>query len=120
MRSKKDEILIKSTLPRLALLLYAIIPVIESYDWLFCVSMFLIIVLFVLSIIYAIQIYLKNSKEFLVYLAGNKRDNLYELAIAIVGIIISYSMNVVNRSYFWAFVLVLAIIELVWPLNKNK
>lgn len=120
MTNKKIFLSIRSTLPRFALLLYAVIPLIESNDWAFYICMFFIFAIFALSIIYSMGMYLKNSKEFISYIVGSKRDHLYDLTIAVLGIIISCSMNVVNRSYFWIFVLVFSIIALACPLNKKS
>ena len=120
MKSKEIKLQLTSCLPRLALLLYAIAPVTENKEWVFYTLSPLIIVSFLFSFIWAIQIWRKSSNDFIEYIIGSKRDNLYDLIIAFVGIIVNYSLDVPNGLYFWCFVLVFAIIELVYPFKLNK
>lgn len=112
-----------SYLPRIALLLYAIDPILANYDWAFFVNSVLIILLFILSIIGYGKIYTKNKAYFLKSLIGNTAANIYDLIVAIIGIALSYYMHFDNRAYFWWFVLIFAIVELLFPTKiivKNK
>lgn len=104
-----------SAFPRIAFLLYALSPLIENIDCLYYINSFLIIALFIVSVIGYGKIYKKNKAYFLKYLIGSTIDNLYDLAIAITGIGISYFMHLNNRAYFWWFILILTIIELLFP-----
>lgn len=120
MKNREIGSLIKFSLPRAALLLYAIAPVTESKDWIFYIISTLIIGLFIASIICAVLMWKKSRKDFIEYVLGRKQDNLYDIMIAIAGFIVSYSMDAMNYSYFWCFVLIFAIMELIYPFRLNN
>lgn len=110
-------------IPRLALFLFAIAPLTESNDWIFYINSVLIIGLFVLAIVGAVQVYRKDKENFIGYMAGSLQDNLYDLIIGIIGLIISYSMNLPRLAYFWWFVIagsVISIIDRFHPFKCNS
>ena len=73
---------------RLILLFVAILPATESKDWLFYTVSVLIIGLFIMHVIYAIQLY-RKEKSFLC-ITGNLRSELIDLHNRIASIRILY------------------------------
>lgn len=106
-------------IPRLALFLFAVAPLTESNDWIFYINSVLIIGLFVLSIVGAVRVYRKDKGDFIGYMAGSLQDNLYDLIIGIIGLIISYSMNL-RIAYFWWCVVVVAVGIIVGRFHPHK
>lgn len=114
MDSAKIGAKLRSYYPMLALLLYALQPLFYDIEWLFYANSFLIVGLFVLAIIGAVRVYAKDRKNFIEYATGNPRHNLYELMITIIGLIISYSVNLPGYSpYIWWMLLLLTAVAVL-------
>lgn len=77
---------------RLILLFVAILPATESKDWLFYTVSVLIIGLFIMHVIYAIQLY-RKEKSFLC-ITGNLRSELIDLMVDIAGLMVAYSRDI--------------------------
>ena len=107
-------------LPRLALLLFAISPVTEKKDWIFYTNSFLIISLFVVSIIYVIHTCKKDRKEGLKFFVGDTDDNASYAMISLVGLIVSYSMDLNNIAWIWWLLLAGSLLECFWPTKFVK
>jgi len=118
MKNKINSELIMTSLPTLGLLLWAISPVTENNDWLFYTCAVLSILSFLVFITGLIIVYKKDRKKFPTYLLGTPRDNLFYLFISIAGIIICYSLGIFDHAYFWWFLLIASILQLLFP-NKN-
>ena len=82
---------------RLILLFVAILPATESKDWLFYTVSVLIIGLFIMHVIYAIQLY-RKEKSFLC-ITGNLRSELIDLMVDIAGLMVAYSIRYGKRIY---------------------
>lgn len=104
-----------SSLPRFALMLYAISPITEQKEWIFYINFIAAASLGLISIGYAIYIVCKSPKAFTKYMAGNPKDNLSDLMVAIVGLTVCYSMDLGYDAWLWWFIFVVAILELLYP-----
>jgi hypothetical protein len=120
MKTEKNNEIIISSLPRLGLLIGAILPITENKDWLFYPCVILITLSFLIFIAGSIIICNKDHKKVLTTIWGNSRDTLFDVFISIAGIIICYSTGFLNQVYFWWFVLIASIFMILFPNKKQE
>lgn len=104
---------------RLILLFVAILPATESKDWLFYTVSVLIIGLFIMHVIYAIQLN-RKEKSFLC-ITGNLRSELIDLMVDIAGLMVAYSMDYTGYIRFWWFMIAITLVGILLQLKlKNQ
>ena len=106
---------IMSSLPRFALMLYAISPITEQKEWIFNTVFILSGGLGIISIGYAIYAASKGFNAFARFMVGAPKDNLNDLMLAIVGLTVCYSMDLGYDAWLWWLIFVVAILELLYP-----
>lgn len=117
MENKINNEAIMTSLPRLAVLLCAIMPVTENTDWLFYTCFILAVLSFLIFVTYSIIVCTKDHKKIL-DIFGTSHDSLYDIFIAMTGIIISYSLGLSHRAYLWWFWLIASLFEIFFPNKK--
>lgn len=105
-------------LPRLALLLYAILPVTENKDWVFYTCAIFILISFLIFFVSVVIAYRKDRKNIKTYICGTPHDNLFDMFISLAGIIVCYSIDIPNRAIFWLFLLIMAIFQILYPTKR--
>lgn len=112
---------VRSVFPSLALLLMAVIPVVESIDWMYYINIVLILMLFALWLILAAWSCRINKKQFLKYLYdGSLKESLLDVAISIVGLQISYSTASEWGSFWWLMLAVTVCSFIASLFDNNK
>lgn len=107
-------------LPKLGLLLYAVSPLTETTEWLFYTCSAVICGLFAWWLVRIIKAYRTDGKNFIYYIFGGPRDNIFYLAIAVLGLTVSYLMETGQSHIFWWVLIVATIGELIFPLSKSS
>lgn len=103
---------------RLILLFVAILPATESKDWLFYTVSVLIIGLFIMHVIYAIQLY-RKEKSFLC-ITGNLQSDLIDLMVDIAGLMVAYSMDYTGYIRFWWFMIAVTLVGILLQLKLEN
>ena len=120
MKKTNKHSMSRANIPQLAFLIWAILPITESKDWLFYTCSLIIIALLALALICNIKDYLNMPrlavKEILSF---NVQTHIIYLVIYIIGIIVSYSLNHMKMVCLWCG---FAILELgiCYYLKENR
>lgn len=101
------------SLPNFGLLLYAVSPICQAKDWLYFPVILGCITAFVVVCIYLSRM---KKKQILSFLYGTAQANLYMAIIGLIGIIVCLALNA-QSIYFWIVVLVIGLLECIWPRN---
>lgn len=104
-------------------MLMAVIPVVESIDWLFYTNIVLILMLFALWLVLAVWSYQINKKQFLRSMSDiSPKEALLDVAISVVGLQTSYSTASDWDSFWWLMlaVTVCSFIACLFDNNKIK
>ena len=119
MNFNKFALMAKSVFPRIALLLIAVLRVVESLDWLFYTNVVLVFLLFVLWVICAARVYNIDKTQFINYMTDSPKDALLDIAISVVGLQIYYSTAPQSTVSFWWLTLAIAVFELIAVFKKD-
>lgn len=109
----------KSVFPRIALLLVAVLPVVESSDKMFYTNVVLIFLLFASWVICAARVYNIDKSQFINYMTDSPKDALLDIAISVVGLQIYYSTAPLSTVSFWWLILAIAVFELIAVFKKD-
>lgn len=109
----------KSVFPRIALLLVAVLPVVESSDKIFYTNVVLIFLLFASWVICAARVYNIDKTQFINYMTDSPKDALLDIAISVVGLQIYYSTAPQSTVSFWWLILAIAVFELIAVFKKD-
>ena len=119
MNFNKFALMAKTVFPRIALLLIAVLPVVESLDWLFYTNVVLVFLLFASWIICAARVYNIDKSQFVNYMTDSPKDALIDIAISVVGLQIYYSTAPQSTVSFWWLILAIAVFELIAVFKKD-
>lgn len=119
MNFNKFALMAKTVFPRIALLLIAVLPVVESSDKMFYTNVVLIFLLFVLWVICAARVYNIDKSQFINYMTDSPKDALLDIAISVVGLQIYYSTAPQSTVSFWWLILAIAVFELIAVFKKD-
>lgn len=119
MNFNKFALMAKTVFPRIALLLIAVLPVVESSDNMFYTNVVLIFLLFVLWVICAARVYNIDKTQFINYMTDSPKDALLDIAISVVGLQIYYSTAPQSTVSFWWLILAIAVFELIAVFKKD-
>lgn len=109
----------KSVFPRIALLLVAVLSVVESSDKMFYTNVVLIFLLFASWVICAARVYNIDKSQFINYMTDSPKDALLDIAISVVGLQIYYSTAPQSTVSFWWLILAIAFFELIAVFKKD-
>lgn len=109
----------KSVFPRIALLLVAVLSVVESSDKMFYTNVVLIFLLFASWVICAARVYNIDKSQFINYVTDSPKDALLDIAISVVGLQIYYSTAPQSTVSFWWLILAIAFFELIAVFKKD-
>lgn len=119
MNFDRFALMAKSVFPRIALLLVAVLPVVESSDKIFYTNVVLIFLLFASWIICAARVYNIDKTQFINYMTDSPKDALLDIAISVVGLQIYYSTAPLSTVSFWWLILAIAVFELIAAFKKD-
>jgi len=119
MNFDRFALMAKSVFPRIALLLIAVLPVVESSDKMFYTNVVLIFLLFASWIICAARVYNIDKTQFINYMTDSPKDALLDIAISVVGLQIYYSTAPLSTVSFWWLTLAIAVFELIAVFKKD-
>ncbi|MBR2017563.1 MAG: hypothetical protein IKA00_09795 [Prevotella sp.] len=119
MNFDRFALMAKSVFPRIALLLIAVLPVVESSDKMFYTNVVLIFLLFASWVICAARVYNIDKTQFIKYMTDSPKDALLDIAISVVGLQIYYSTAPLSTVSFWWLILAIAVFELIAVLKKD-
>lgn len=119
MNFDKFALMAKSVFPRIALLLIAVLPVVESSDKMFYTNVVLIFLLFASWVICAARVYNIDKSQFINYMTDSPKDALLDIAISVVGLQIYYSTAPQSTVSFWWLILAIAVFELIAVFKKD-
>ena len=119
MNFDRFALMAKTVFPRIALLLIAVLPVVESSDKMFYTNVVLIFLLFASWVICAARVYNIDKSQFINYMKKKKKDALLDIAISVVGLQIYYSTAPLSTVSFWWLTLAIAFFELIAVFKKD-
>lgn len=119
MNFDRFALMAKSVFPRIALLLIAVLPVVESSDKMFYTNVVLIFLLFASWMICAARVYNIDKSQFVNYMTDSPKDALLDIAISVVGLQIYYSTAPQSTVSFWWLILAIAVFELIAVFKKD-
>lgn len=119
MNFDRFDLMAKSVFPRIALLLIAVLPVVESSDKMFYTNVVLIFLLFASWVICAARVYNIDKSQFINYMTDSPKDALLDIAISVVGLQIYYSTAPLSTVSFWWLILAIAVFELIAVFKKD-
>lgn len=119
MNFDRFALMAKSVFPRIALLLIAVLPVVESSDKMFYTNVVLIFLLFASWVICAARVYNIDKTQFINYMTDSPKDALLDIAISVVGLQIYYSTAPQSTVSFWWLILAIAVFELIAVFKKD-
>lgn len=119
MNFNKFALMAKTVFPRIALLLVAVLPVVESSDKMFYTNVVLIFLLFASWVICAARVYNIDKSQFINYMTDSPKDALLDIAISVVGLQIYYSTAPQSTVSFWWLILAIAFFELIAVFKKD-
>lgn len=119
MNFDRFTLMAKSVFPRIALLLIAVLPVVESSDKMFYTNVVLIFLLFASWVICAARVYNIDKSQFINYMTDSPKDALLDIAISVVGLQIYYSTAPQSTVSFWWLILAIAVFELIAVFKKD-
>ncbi len=119
MNFDRFALMAKSVFPRIALLLIAVLPVVESSDKMFYTNVVLIFLLFASWVICAARVYNIDKTQFINYMTDSPKDALLDIAISVVGLQIYYSTAPQSTVSFWWLILAIAFFELIAVFKKD-
>lgn len=119
MNFDRFALMAKSVFPRIALLLIAVLPVVESSDKMFYTNVVLIFLLFASWVICAARVYNIDKTQFINYMTDSPKDALLDIAISVVGLQIYYSTAPLSTVSFWWLTLAIAFFELIAVFKKD-
>ena len=119
MNFDRFALMAKSVFPRIALLLVAVLPVVESSDKMFYTNVVLIFLLFASWVICAARVYNIDKTQFINYMTDSPKDALLDIAISVVGLQIYYSTAPLSTVSFWWLTLAIAFFELIAVFKKD-
>lgn len=102
-------------------MLYAVLPVTESIDWLFHGIASVIVLLLAAAVIVVIRGYIKDKAYFVSIVRESSEDVIYDVVICVAGLVTAYSMNLRGRVIIWLIFLLMSIVEFfVVPRNDEQ
>lgn len=119
MNFDRFALMAKTVFPRIALLLIAVLPVVESSDKMFYTNVVLIFLLFASWVICAARVYNIDKTQFINYMTDSPKDALLDIAISVVGLQIYYSTAPLSTVSFWWLILAIAVFELIAVFKKD-
>ena len=119
MNFNKFALMAKTVFPRIALLLIAVLPVVESSDKIFYTNVVLVFLLFASWVICAARVYNIDKTQFVNYMTDSPKDALLDIAISVVGLQIYYSTAPQSTVSFWWLILAIAFFELIAVFKKD-
>ena len=119
MNFDRFALMAKTVFPRIALLLIAVLPVVESSDKMFYTNVVLIFLLFASWVICAARVYNIDKSQFINYMTDSPKDALLDIAISVVGLQIYYSTAPLSTVSFWWLILAIAVFELIAVFKKD-
>ncbi len=119
MNFDRFALMAKTVFPRIALLLIAVLPVVESSDKMFYTNVVLIFLLFASWVICAARVYNIDKTQFINYMTDSPKDALIDIAISVVGLQIYYSTAPLSTVSFWWLILAIAVFELIAVFKKD-
>lgn len=119
MNFNKFALMAKTVFPRIALLLIAVLPVVESSDKMFYTNVVLIFLLFASWMICAARVYNIDKSQFINYMTDSPKDALLDIAISVVGLQIYYSTAPQSTVSFWWLILAIAVFEFIAVFKKD-
>lgn len=103
----------KNLLLRLALVLAAILPITDGYDYLFYSCAILALVFFTVNII-IIWISIKNKNHILTNLACSQEGSYVDTGIAILGLTVTYTVSTISMTFIWWLILGVSLTNIIF------